>query len=594
VTTREAGVAQEEVARQGGGFLVADPEGPIFTPEMLTDEQRLVARTVEEFVTGEVLPVADRLEAKDWALTRALIARLGALGFLGAEIPQAYGGLGLDKITALVITERLGMASSFSVSVGAHIGIGTLPIVFYGNEAQRQRYLPAMARGERIGAYALTEPTAGSDAMAIRTRAVREGEAYLLTGTKQFITNAAFADLFVTYAKVDGEHHTAFIVERGTPGLTVGEEEHKMGIRGSSTASLFFEQARVPAANVLGEVGQGHKIAFTILNVGRFKLAAGVLGGAMLAFRQALAYAQERRQFGRPLAAFGLIKQKLAQMALRLYATEAMVYRTGGLIDAALARAPREGGYLGALEEYAVECSIAKVFASEMLDQVVDELVQIYGGYGFIEDYPAARAYRDARINRLFEGTNEINRLLITGMLLRRAQRGRLPLLAAAQRAAEAVLSPALPALGRDGAAGEGLAAERQQVALAKQAVLVAAGAAVRRLGPALEEHQEILGWLADMVSEVYAMESVVRRAQQAAGTPGAEGHALMARAWVNEAVPRLEGLGRQVLAAVEEGEALRTALTGLRRLLRYPPANAAALGRAIADRMLAAGRYAP
>lgn len=584
---------ESAAATRGGGFLLEEAApADIFTPERLTEEQRLAARTMQEFLEREVLPHTKTLEGKDWDLTRRLIRRLGDLGALGAEIPEAYGGLGLDKITSLVVTERLGPAASFAVSVGAHIGIGTLPIVFFGTDEQKRRYLPRLARGELIGAYALTEPTAGSDAMAIRTSATctPDGSAYLLTGAKQFITNAAFADLFITYAKVNGEQHTAFIVERSTPGLTVGDEEHKMGIRGSSTASLFFDQARVPAENLLGEIGQGHKVAFNILNVGRFNLAAGCLGAAKTAFREAVTYAKERRQFGKPLAAFGLIKQKLAQMAVRLYVGESMVYRTGGLVDGALGGMHDDSGaVMAALEEYAVECSINKVFVSEVLDVVVDEMVQIYGGYGFIEEYPAARAYRDARINRLFEGTNEINRLLITGMLLRRAQRGQLPLIPAARAVADDLLTPALAGDGRFTGL---LAGERQQVAMAKKAALFAAGVALQKHLVAIEEQQEILAWLADMVTEIFAMESAVLRAAQAG--PGGEEAlpARLARAYLHEALPRVEGLARQVLAASAEGENLRTMLAGLRRFIRYVPLNAVAEWRAIADRVTEAGRY--
>ncbi len=583
---------QTALTTRGGGFLLAEGDpAEVFTPERLTEEHRLTARSVTEFLERQVLPQTAALEGKDWELTRRLLRELGELGFLGTEVPEAYGGLELDKITSLVIADALGPASSFAVSVGAHVGIGMLPIVFFGNEDQKRRFLPRMARGELIGAYALTEPTAGSDAMAIRTTAVRtpDGGAYLLNGSKQFITNATFADLFITFAKVDGQQHTAFIVERSTPGLGVGPEEHKMGIRGSSTAALLFDNARVPAENLLGEVGQGFKIAMNILNMGRFKLAAGCLGAARAAFREAVLYARERRQFGRPISSFGLIKQKLAQMATRLYATESMVYRTGGLVDAALGGEGADSkAVMAALEEYAVECSINKVFASEVLDFVVDETVQIFGGYGFIEEYPAARAYRDARINRLFEGTNEINRMVITGMLLRRAQRGQLPLVQAARAASEELLAP--PALG-DGQGAGPLAAERQQVALAKKAALFAAGVALQKHAAGIEEQQEILAWLADMVAEIFAMESAVLRAAQAAG--GEESlHALLARGYVQEALPRLDALARQVLAASAEGEDLRTVLAGLRRLLRYTPLNTVALQRTIADRAVEAGRY--
>jgi len=583
---------QTALTTRGGGFLLAEGDpAAVFTPERLSEEHRLAASSITEFLERRVLPQTPALEGKDWELTRRLLRELGELGFLGTEVPEAYGGLALDKITSLVIADALGPASSFAVSVGAHVGIGMLPIVFFGNEDQKQRFLPRMARGELIGAYALTEPTAGSDAMAIRTSAVRtpDGSAYLLNGSKQFITNAAFADLFITFAKVDGERHTAFIVERSTPGLSIGPEEHKMGIKGSSTAALLFDNARVPAENLLGEVGQGFKIAMNILNMGRFKLAAGCLGAARSAFREAVLYARERRQFGRPISSFGLIKQKLAQMAMRLYAAESMVYRTGGLVEVALGGEHADSqAVMAALEEYAVECSINKVFASEVLDFVVDEMVQVFGGYGFIEEYPAARAYRDARINRLFEGTSEINRMVITGMLLRRAQRGQLPLIQAARAAAEEVLAPLAPG---EGQVGGPLAAERQQVALAKKAALFSAGVALQKHAAGIEEEQEILAWLADMVAEIFAMESAVLRAAQAAA--GEETlHALLARAYVQEALPRLDGLARQVLAASAEGEDLRTVLAGLRRLLRYTPLNTVALQRTIADRAVEAGRY--
>lgn len=583
--------AKERALVPGGGFLVeaASPD-EVFTPEDLEESHRLVRKAAADFMQREVLPRDAQLEKQDWELTRSLLRKLGEMGFLAPDLPEEYGGGGMDSLTSLVLAEELS-GSSFSVSYGGHVGIGTLPVAFFGNEEQKRRFLPRMARGELIGAYALTEPTAGSDAMAIRTSAVRtpDGSAYLLNGSKQFITNAAFADLFITFAKVDGEQHTAFIVERSTPGLGIGPEEHKMGITGSSTAALLFDNARVPAENLLGEVGQGFKIAMNILNMGRFKLAAGCLGAARAAFREAVLYARERRQFGRPISSFGLIKQKLAQMAMRLYAAESMIYRTGGLVDAALGGEGADGkAVMAALEEYAVECSINKVFASEVLDFVVDETVQVFGGYGFIEEYPAARAYRDARINRLFEGTNEINRMVVTGMLLRRAQRGQLPLVQAARAAAEELLAPPAPG---EGQRSGPLAAERQQVALAKKAALFAAGVALQKHAAGIEEQQEILAWLADMVAEIFAMESAVLRAAQAAA--GEETlHTLLARGYVQEALPRLEWLARQVLAASAEGEDLRTVLAGLRRLLRYTPLNPVALQRTIADRAVEAGRY--
>src|SRR5574341_89433 len=569
----------------GGSFLITDTApGEIFAPEDLSDEQRLVGQTARGFVEQEGFPVLDRIEGKDWALTRDLLRRLGELELLGIEVPGTHGGAELDKVTALLVTEALS-AGSFGVTCSAHVGIGMEPIVYFGTPAQREWYLPKMVRGELIGAYALTEPTAGSDAMSIRTKAVRspDGAAWLLTGTKQFITNAAFADVFTVFAKVDGEKHTAFLVDRGTDGFAVGEEEHKMGIVGSSTAPLVLENARIPADHLLGEIGQGFKVAVNILNMGRFKLAAGVVGAAKHVLRTSLQYAGDRRQFGKPPTAFGLIKQKLAEMAVRIYVAESMAYRTGGLVDGAL------GGVHGdpeaamrALEEYAVECAINKVYASEVLDYVVDENVQIHGGYGFIEEYSAARAYRDSRINRLFEGPNEINRMLTTGMLLRRAQRGRLNLIPAALAVVQELTAPSL---GEDAGAGV-LADEARIVRMVKKAALFAAGVAVQKYLEDIEEQQEVLAAIADLVSETFAMESGLLRAQRAVQRQGEDVDAFkvaMIRTYINDAVPRVDATAKMVLGAVEEGDTLRTELAGLRRLLRYTPVNTVALRRRIA-----------
>ncbi len=578
----------------GGSFLISEiaPEDT-FTPEDLTAEQRLVGQTVHDFLEREILPNAKRIEAKDWALTRQLLRKLGELGFLGVTVPAAYGGAELDQITSLVVSETL-FSGSFAVSYGGHVGIGIGPIAYFGTDAQRRKYLPKMVKGELIGAYALTEPTAGSDAMSIRTKATLspDGRFYLLSGTKQFITNAAFADVFNVFAKVGGEKHTCFIVERGTEGLTVGEEEHKMGIRGSSTASLFLENAKVPVENVLGEIGQGFKVAVNILNMGRFKLGAGAVGASKYVLGQALHYASERQQFGRPLVQFGLIKHKLAEMAVRIYVAESMVYRTGGLVERTLGGVhgdPAEA--MRALEEYAVECAINKVFCSEVLDYVVDENVQVYGGYGFIEDYPAAGPYRDARINRLFEGTNEINRLLMTGMLLRRAQRGRLGLLPAALAVVQELTAPPLG----DSGNGSALEEERRQVAMAKKAVLLTAGVAVQKYLETIEEQQEVLAGIADLVIETFAMESGLLRARRALEREGPEAAAFkiaMIRTYINDALPRIETTAKSVLAAVEEGDTLRTQLAGLRRFLRHTPTNTVALRRSIADRLVAQQRY--
>jgi len=579
----------------GGSFLIRETEPrDVFTPEDINEEQRLVGRTVRDFVEQDIVPNLDRLEKKDWPLTRRLLRRLGDLGVLGLEVPSQYGGAELDKVTSLVVSEEL-TAGSFSVSYGAHVGIGMEPILFFGTEAQRQKFLPKMVRGEVIGAYALTEPTAGSDAMSIRTKAVRspDGSHYALSGQKQFISNASFADVFTVFAKVDGDKHTAFIVERNTPGFSVGEEEHKMGIQGSSTASLFLENAKIPADQVLGEIGQGFKVAVNILNMGRFKLAAGCIGAGKHVLRLAIRYAGERQQFGRPLNTFGLVKHKLAEMAIRTYIGESMVYRTGGLVNDSLGGLhgnPQEA--MRALEEYAVECAMNKVYGSEVLDYVVDEAVQIYGGYGFIEEYPAARAYRDSRINRLFEGTNEINRLLTTGMLLRRAQRGRLDLIPAAMAIAQELTSPSLG----DGTGTGPLGEEQRLVAMVKKAALFAAGVAVQKYLEAIEEQQEVLAAIADLVIETFAMESGLLRALKAVGRDGSDAAAAkvaMVRAYINDALPRVDAYAKTVLASVDEGDTLRTELAGLRRFLRYTPINTVALRREIAGRLIAQGRYA-
>jgi len=577
----------------GGSFLIGDTApAEVFTPEDLNEEQRMVRQSVREFAERDLVPNLDRLEEKDWDLTRRLFRTLGEMGILGIEVPAAYGGSELDKITATVVAEELSYGS-FGVGYGAHTGIGMEPIIFFGTDAQRRRYLPRMVRAELIGAYALTEPTAGSDAMSIRTRAVRAPDGgWMLNGTKQFITNAAFADIFTVFAKVDGQHHTAFLVERGTPGFTVGEEEHKMGIRGSSTASLFLEQVHLPADSLLGEVGQGFKIAMNILNMGRFKLAAALVGACRHVLPHALRYAVERQQFGRSLSSFGLIKAKIAEMAIRTYVAESMVYRTAGLINDALGGVhgdPQEA--MRALEEYAVECAINKVYTSEVLDFVTDETVQIFGGYGFIEDYPAARAYRDARINRLFEGTSEINRLLTTGMLLRRAQRGRLGLIPAAMAVAQELTAPSLGEHLETGL----LAEERRLVAMVKKAALFAAGVAVQKYLEAIEEEQEVLAAIADMVIETFAMESGLLRALKAVqrdGEAAAATKIAMVRAYINDLLPQVDARAKTVLAAAEEGDTLRTELAGLRRFLRYTPANTVALRRQIADRQIAAGQY--
>ncbi len=593
--TADVRTAGARVHGAGGAFLVGHAEpGDIFTPERLTAEHPAIREAVAEFVVREVRPRAERIEAKDWAAHRELLAILGSAGFVGIDVPEAFGGAGLDKTTSVVVTEALGSAESFSVTFAAHTGIGTLPLVFFGTDEQRARYLPGLAAGTTVAAYALTEPSAGSDAQAIRTRATREADgSWRLDGTKQFITNAGFADLFTIYAKVDGEQFSAFLVERGTPGLEIGREEHKLGIHGTSTCALVLDGARIPAENLLGEIGKGQRIAFNVLNVGRFKLAAAVLGAMKPALATAAAYARDRVAFGRPIAGFPLVAAKLGRMAARTYAVESVVYRVAGLIDDRLAGTESAGPdeVKAALEELAVECSIAKVLASEELDEVVDELVQVHGGYGYIEDYPAARAYRDSRINRIWEGTNEINRLLVPGTLLKRAMSGRLALLGPARRAQEALLAG--PTGDEDGGSGP-LAAERRLVEGSRQLTLLLAGAAVQRFGTGLEEQQELLAGLADLAIATLTLESAVLRAEAAAVSRAGDPAALvdLAKLVVADRIGPVELTARAVAARVADGDDARLLLSGVRRFLRSDPVDSIELVRRVAARVTAAVGY--
>ena len=580
----------------GAGFLIeGTAPAEVFTAEDLTEEQKMIGQVARDFALKEVRPLIDELEHGRHEHSVALLRRAGELGLLAVEIPTEYEGLGLDKATATLVVERLAPAGSFGVTFGAHTGIGTLPIVYFGTPEQKRRYLPKLATGEWIAAYALTEPDAGSDALGGKTRAVLspDGKHYVLSGQKQWITNSGFAHVFVVYAKVDGEKMTAFIVERDFPGVAVSEEVRKMGIKGSSTRTLYLNDVPVPVENVLGEVGKGHHIAFNILNIGRWKLAAGNLGACKELIAVSTQYAQGRKQFGRPIADFPLIQQKLAAMAARTYALEAMVYRTAGAFDASLSAidgdAPDAGRQaIAAISEYAVEASINKVFGSETLDFVVDEAVQIHGGYGYMQEYEVERAYRDARINRIFEGTNEINRLLIPRELMRRTLKGKLPLMQALGRVQKelAELSP----LGPAGEAASGpLADEQALIANARRLTLMVAGLAVQRYMQQLEHEQELLAAIADLCIELYAMESAVLRALKAGGTGI---HADLARLFVAGSLDRVEIVARNALAAIERGDALQVQLGIVRRLLRREPVNQVALGRQVARAVLEAGGY--
>lgn len=580
--------------RRGGSWLLDDVSpAESFTPERMTDEQRLIDQTTREFVANEVVAQNDRLETKDWDLARRLLRRCGELGLLGTDVPEAYGGMALDKVSSAIIASRIGQAGSFSTTYGAQAGLAILPIRTFGTPDQKRRYLPKLVTGEWVGAYCLSEAGSGSDALGAKTRAARQADGgYVLNGEKMWISNGGFADLYVVFAKVDGERFTAFLVERGFEGVSSGAEERKMGLAGSSTTPVILQDVRVPAENLLGEVGQGHKVAFNVLNYGRFKLGAATVGSMQTALGEAARYAAQRRQFGRPIASFGAIRHKLGEMTVRAFAIESMVFRTAGLLDAALEEhAPDDdAALLAALEEYAVEASIVKVAGSEILDYVLDENIQIHGGNGFVKDYPAERHYRDSRVNRIFEGTNEINRLLIPGMLVRRAARGQLPLAAAARRLQDEVLSPALPAP----AGSSGLAPQANAVRMFKKAGLAVLGLAMQQYGDQLPDEQEVLSLTADVLIDAYAAESMVHRAQQAdeGGASTAALQADAARAFVSDAAGRIDSAARSALAAMAEGDTLRTQLAALRRLLGVDPVNTVAIRRRLADQAVERAGY--
>ena len=584
---------------RGGGFLIEDSApGAVHSPEDFLDEQKMFAATVREFVEKEVLPRLEETEAKKEGVMAGLLRKAGELGLLMVDLPERYGGLGMNKATSMLVAEMASWGGAFASTFGAHTGIGTLPILYFGTPEQRERYLPRLATGELLSCYALTEAGSGSDALAAKTTAVKsaDGSHYLLNGEKLFVTNGGFADIFIVFAKIDGTDFTAFIVERGASGVTVGAEEHKLGIKGSSTVTLVLEDARVPAENLLGEPGRGHKIAFDILNIGRFKLGAGCLGAAKQAFGDSLVYAGEREQFGRPINSFGLIKHKLATMAAGIYVTESMVYRTAGLIDALIAGidpgaedAHRRA--IGAIEEYSIECSIIKVKGSEMLDYVVDEAVQIFGGYGYSSEYPVERYYRDARITRIYEGTNEINRLVIPGMLIKRGMKGILPLMSAAKKLQDELLD--FPALEEEREEGF-MVEEARMVANAKKIILLAAGVALQKHMQGLQEQQGILGGLADMVIELYGMESALLRTRKIADTSGSSVDiaSLMTRLLVFEGMGRIDLLAKDVLAASASGDELRTMLAAIRRLTRFVPIDTIAARAAIAGHFIERGSY--
>ena len=579
----------------GGEFLITDvaPE-EVFTPEDFTDEHSMILETAKDFVEKEIYPNIDKLEEKDHELVLSLLGKAGELGLLGTDVPEDCGGLGLDKVSTTIVAEAMGTAAAFGVVYGAHTGIGTLPIVYFGNDEQKSKYLPKLASGEWCGAYCLTESGSGTDALNAKAKAVlsEDGKYYILNGEKMFITNAGYATSFIVYAKVDGEQFTGFIVEKDFPGVSTGKEEKKMGMHGSSTRPLILEDAQVPVENVLFEIGKGHKIAFNSLNIGRWKLGASAVGGCKACVTEAVKYANGRIQFKVPISSFGMIKTKLANMAIRTYMSDSMMYRLAGMFDDKLATLDADAKKSGAekikvIEEYAPECSITKVFGSEVLDYCVDEYVQILGGYGFCSEYPAERYYRDSRINRIWEGTNEINRMLVPGTMMRRALGGRLNLLPAAQAIAGELmtyspLSVQLP--------DTPLALQEHMVKMSKKIGLMVAGIAAQKFGQNLAKEQEVLAVLADIIIEIFAMESGLLRAIKIIDKDGEEKakyHIAAVKSYVDDIIPQIEAWAKKVIAYVEEGDMLRTQLAGIKKLARYQPIDGVSLKRTIADRII-------
>src|SRR6266850_5710434 len=582
----------EAALLKGGAWLIEPTRAEsVLTPEKLTEEHNLIAQTTEQFVEQEVVPVLDQLEQHDWTLARKLLKRCGELGLLGVDVPEEYGGLALDKVTSLVVSEQMSKSASFGATFGAQSNLTILPLMLFGTPAQKQKYLPKLLTGELVGAYCLSETGSGSDALGAKTKATRQPDgSFVLNGEKMWITNGGFADVFIVFAKVDGEHFSCFIVERAFGGVTSGKEEHKMGLTGSSTTAVILQDVKVPADNLLGEVGKGHKVAFNVLNFGRFKLGGICAGGARNAIGESAKYAAQRKQFGQPIASFGAIKHKIGEMVARTYAVESLLYRTAGMIDERIGDAKDGATAAAVFEEYAVEASIAKVAGSETLNFVLDENIQIHGGNGFVRDYPAERHYRDARVNRIFEGTNEINRLLIPGMLIRRAVKGDLPLIPAAKALQDELLGPpSMPSV------DEGvLADERRAVDAFKKTALMVFGLAMQTYGQKLTDEQEVLMHLADIAIDVYSAESATLRAQSSTArkTPRASLQVDAARVFVNDAAMRIDTSARQALAAMVEGDTLRAMLAALRRVLKITPINATSLRRRLADETVSRGGY--
>ena len=584
---------------KGAEFLVAETsKEEVFTPEDFSDEQRQIGQMTEQFVANEVVPLREEIEHQHFEHVVQLMRKCGELGLLMIDAPEAYGGLELDKATSMLAAEKIAASGSFSVVYSAHTGIGTLPLVYYGTEEQKEKYLGKLISGEWIAAYCLTEPDSGSDALGAKASATlsEDGRYYLLNGTKQFTTNGAIADLYTLFAKIDKEHFTAFLVERNTEGLSVGPEEKKLGIKGSSTTQIILDNARVPVENVLGEIGKGHKIAFNVLNVGRFKLGAGVTGAAKEALGEGIRYANMRKQFGRPIASFGAIKEKIADLSAGIFASESLIYRLAGLIDDRLATIPKDTPnyyetYQRGIEEYAIECAIAKVFCSEVLADVVDEVVQIHGGYGFVQEYPAERYYRDERINRIFEGTNEINRLLIPGILLARALKGEIPLQREAMKAMESLMTPSFEELDDS----VPFAAEKALVAGLKQAFLVLAGAGAQKFRDKIKDEQEVLLAIADVAINIFAIESSLLRAEKM--LPGLSASkrdtvAAAVKTFTFAASEKIGNAARKAAFYIEEGDNLTMMLSGIRRFTKYDATGLLQAKRTLAEAAIDAERY--
>ena len=583
---------------KGGSFLIDDVDvNRVITPEDFTDEQKMIAQTTSDYVANEVMPVIENLENHEFEHSVRLLKKAGELGLLAADVPEEYEGLELDKISSALITEKMSPAGGFSITHGAHVGIGSLPIVLFGNHEQKSKYLPKLASGELIAAYALTEPGSGSDALGAKTVAKLNaaGTHYVLNGEKQWITNSGFADVFVVYAKIDGEQFTAFIVERNFPGVSVGAEEKKMGIKSSSTRTLILQDAEVPVENLLGEVGRGHVIAFNILNIGRYKLGVGTVGGSKRALELAIAYTNQRQQFKTPLSSFNLTKEKLATMASHLYASESLNYRTVGYFEDRLSQLSEEEqkdgkAIAGAIAEYAIECSIAKVVGSETLSYIADEAVQLHGGYGFMAEYEVERIYRDSRINRIFEGTNEINRLLVPGTFMKKALKGELPLLQVAQKLQEELLMLMPEEIGE-----EPLAQEKYLVNNAKKIGVLVAGVAAQRFGTKLEVEQEVLVNIANIANQLYAMESAVIRTAKAIERDGVEKSQqkiLYTEIFCQEAFAEIEKEAKETILASVEGDAGKMTLSALRKLTRSNPYNLILKKRKASEKLIEAEKY--